>query len=454
MTNNYLLQKTKANPTLLLIFVLILNTTALIYYIFFLNKNGYLPSPFLYDKNDTFMDFYNPLYWAYKAGRYLEWKSIYPPLNFLILKLFGFFSSFEANQTAFEIRKVYSFLILNIFFCYFVFPILILKNRNWRVFNKIQLWLIYFIFIFSAPMLFALERGNLIILTILLITFVFSENRLIKLISISILINLKPYFALLLLLYFSKKNWRELVLCIFLTGGIFIATGFILGGDFLAFFLNLFHYARIKNLYSIREIVAMPSSIESYVYMADYINKSNLTNVDSVLLKSLGSIKLLDFLAGSVIVLKDSLILTSLFMLVKKSSKLKDWELLVITISLITNLGIFVGGYTLILYFVCIPFFMRMRYKSIYICLIILLAMPLDMISIYEQMKPHEVYSYLLGDYCLLYWSAGLGSVLRPLINFMILFLLIYEFFVFHSERKSLHLDSANSQLVGSRDGI
>ena len=49
---------------------------AVAYYLFFLNSHGYLPTPFIYDKSDTFMDFFHTMIWADRDGRYTEWGSV------------------------------------------------------------------------------------------------------------------------------------------------------------------------------------------------------------------------------------------------------------------------------------------------------------------------------------------------------------------------------------------
>ena len=68
----------------------VLNTFGFSYYIYFLLLNGYLPSPFANYKFDTFMDLFNTMYWAYDHGRYSEWQSVYPPLNFISLRALKF----------------------------------------------------------------------------------------------------------------------------------------------------------------------------------------------------------------------------------------------------------------------------------------------------------------------------------------------------------------------------
>jgi len=56
----------------------ILQLAAVVHYVNYFDAYGYLPAPFIYDKHDTFMDFFNVLYWAGDEGRYTDWHSVYP----------------------------------------------------------------------------------------------------------------------------------------------------------------------------------------------------------------------------------------------------------------------------------------------------------------------------------------------------------------------------------------
>ena len=72
--------------TRLLFACCVIQIAGCIYFWLSFTQNGYLPSPFVYDKADTFMDFFHTMYWADEPGRYTDWGSVYPPLNFLFLK--------------------------------------------------------------------------------------------------------------------------------------------------------------------------------------------------------------------------------------------------------------------------------------------------------------------------------------------------------------------------------
>src|ERR1700727_592453 len=55
----------------------------------FFYSAGYLPPPFFDQSLDTFMDWYNTVYWGYRPGTYDEWYSVYPPFAFLFMRIFS-----------------------------------------------------------------------------------------------------------------------------------------------------------------------------------------------------------------------------------------------------------------------------------------------------------------------------------------------------------------------------
>ncbi len=117
----------------------------------------------------------------------------------------------------------------------------------------------------------------------------------------------------------------------------------------------------------------------------------------------------------------------SLATLIVRSLKIRDAEIFSLLVVATTNLGIWVGGYTIILYIVLIPVFIKMRARWLYISLLALMAMPLDMIPLMGE--PIGVqYSYLSDSYINIQWTLGLGSVIRPVLNILLLVILSCEF--------------------------
>ena len=413
-------------PLAFISIILLCNIAGFFYYIYFFTENGYLPSPFIYDKSNTFMDFFNVLYWTYDDGRYTDWSSVYPPLSFIILGFLNFvFAGTEFGDPEL-MRDNSQFVIVGMFLFYLAVPAMVLNTKYWQDFPKIEKILIYFAIVLSSPMLFSLERGNLILLAPVFLALAISKIGMARSLSIALLINIKPYFALLMVYYIARKNWKGFATCSALSGLIFTISGLALDNNFLVFFTNLFNFSQDAELFSLREVMALPSSISAFSYI--------LKNPDGAMFASdfLGSerITMIVYLIEAI---KWSAIAIAFAALFMKSKKLRDSEMFTLLVVVICNLGIWVGGYTFILYITLIPILIKMRAKWLYISLLSLIAMPLDIIPIIGGFIG-EHYSYLAAENINIWWTLGLGSLIRPIANLILLLLLSREFLARKSE--------------------
>jgi len=400
--------------------VLLFNVAGFLYYIHFSIVNGYLPSPFLYDKSDTFMDLFNALHWAYDDGRYTDWGSIYPPLSFFILKFINFVCAGREHGAPAIMRENSQFVIAGFCLIYLAVPAVVLKTRSWQDFQRIEKCLIYFVIVLSAPMLFTLERGNLILLTPILLAFTLSKIGITRSVCIALLINVKPYFALLMIYYIARKNLKWFTICFLLSGLIFAISGVALDDHFFVFFTNMFNFSQEAGLFSLREVMAMPSSVSSFSYV--------LKNPAGAMLVS-GHLNspMIAIFVYIIETVKWIVLVISLAVVVIRSRQMRDAEIISLLVVAICNLGIWVGGYTYILYIALIPVFIKMCTKWLYIGLILLIAIPLDTIPLLSDFIG-EQYSYLAAAHVNIWWTLGLGSVIRPIANLILLLLLSCEF--------------------------
>lgn len=391
---------------------------AIWHYIDYFDIYGYLPMPFIYDKHDTFMDFYNVLYWAGESGRYTEWNSVYPPINFLFLQFVSWILLGPTNGLdAFKLRELG---VVPVFICvgYFLFPLLALRCKPFVDFKLWQKSLFYLFAITGAPFLYALERGNLILITSLFLALVFSDSRLVRVSVVAILINIKPYFALLLLVPVAQRQWSEAIKTGLAAGSFFVATGLLLGGDFLSFFSNLIGFGQSDNVFSLREVMNFPASISAF----SYLFKSPAFSMGAS-----QSIAALAATAPTAVELaKVSLLTIILALVLVKGRAFGREELVALMLTLITNIGVSIGGYSLLFYFVLIPVFIKMRYWGIYVLIICLLFLPLDAVTLLDEPIGRQL-AYLSGEWVSVTWSLGIGSLIRPLINFLLLILIGVE---------------------------
>lgn len=247
--------KTKDVPMAELGFCITIIFTNIIFVIMLFVTRGRIYSDvFASDTTDTFNDFVNCVYDVYKMQPYQN-GSIYPPLCHVIYAIFSKFIPshlFENNWYHFPgalyiannqstMLVTFVYMTLSLLFVYIGIKIL-LEKYNQK--NKIM----PFCLLFSYPILFAFERGNimLICLGFLLIFFGYWDSTVkwkknLALLALSFAINIKIYPVIFLLLFLKKKRWKELVIVIMQCTVIFVLSMLCFGGvsGFCLFFKNL-----------------------------------------------------------------------------------------------------------------------------------------------------------------------------------------------------------------------
>lgn len=186
-------------------------------------KFGYLPAPFVFDVNDTFMDWFNTAYWAHNPGAYSVWGSIYLPLSFIVTGLFGDPRCYAT--TAFDARDcdVIGIVFIGMMYvaCIAVTAVALYRHdRSTALFRTVGIAL-------GGPLLFALERGNLIMLAyiafVLLVGGMVRSRKGTAAIA-AFLINMKVYLVLPILAFGIQRRWRLLELCGIAALGLYLAS--------------------------------------------------------------------------------------------------------------------------------------------------------------------------------------------------------------------------------------
>lgn len=200
-------------------------------------SNGVTVSNLLFNKDDVFMDFFNSVVDC-SGDAYGESGVIYPPLVVLFYKFCSMFFNVDSMKAS-EVRETSLGMIIFVCFTivsYILFAKLIYKYKNGSFANKS---LFAFFTLFSFPMIYLIERGNIIVLVLpLLLYFVNEYDSDVKYkrhlayicLAISVAIKIYPVFFGLLLLK-KKKNFKNILLCIFY-GAVFFFVPFIFVGGF------------------------------------------------------------------------------------------------------------------------------------------------------------------------------------------------------------------------------
>jgi hypothetical protein len=384
-------------------------------------ENGYLPSPFVYDKADTFMDLFHSMYWADEPGRYTDWGSVYPPLNFLFLKgarwlLFGLVH----ESDAFTLRDSAKPLIPYIVAAFAAAPLFVFRHDLWRGFTAAQKALFFITFLLSPPMLFTIERGNLIIFALGFLALALAKPGWTRTFAIGMLINIKPYFALYLVAFAISQRPKELISCTMMAGAIFLISGIMLDEHFLEFIRNLLQFSQDENLFSPRELLGLPSSVSAFTYVL------------RLYLYSGGNLSIAGVDIGSIITLVESIkwlaIFAAFFSLGLGGTRIPMETTLAATTIAISNLGVWVGGYSFILYVCLIPIFCRLTYRKLYLACVFLIFMPIDAITLLTENLGNR-YAYLSDATVSVDFQLSLGAFLRPVVNFGLLLMISFEIF-------------------------
>jgi hypothetical protein len=175
----------------------------------FFETHGYLPQPFYYDVNLSLMDLYSTAYWAYHSGAYAIWRTVYPPISFDILRLFTHPACYAQGEFAGRLcDRSPAVLLVAVF-----------------VLNAVLAWLSYRLsdrrtavpraaaVALGLPMLYALERGNLLIpcfTAFLLGAGPLVRSPLARTIALAVSVNFKPYLLAVILPAVARRDWRWL----------------------------------------------------------------------------------------------------------------------------------------------------------------------------------------------------------------------------------------------------
>ena len=388
----------------------------------FVLENGYLPSPFLINKNDTLMDLFNTAYWANQGGVYEDWGSVYPPLVFSAI---SFISQLLANPDSWVAGSVaarndspllqYAFVTLFVAVAFGV-----VSFSQWKRINVISRICIALIYALSIPALFALERGNLIIILPLFISASIAyRNRVVWGFLVSVCINLKPYMAILSLCAIAMRSLSGFFYVSFFSAILFFGFGQLIAEPYLMFFGNLIAFSGSEDVLAMKDILSLPSSIAAFSHLLlsyDMQDKSKIIYENAAWM-------------GAVLdIFRISIILMGMGVLIINPRARGVEEMTFLTVCIITNLGLSVGGYSLILYYSIIPTVLIMSYRMFYIIVLSVLFAPIDLIPIYaahDDMKK----SFISDSDVYVDWFVSAGALIRPILNLIMLSVVSIDIF-------------------------
>ena len=191
-------------------------------------QKHYLPQPFVFDTNDTFMDWFNTAYWANNPGAFDVWRTIYPPLSFVFLKATTLSSCYL--ESPFYGRDCDWLARTTIYFSYGL--VALLAFVSFRRIDRTTAIPRGLAFALGMPLLYTLERGNLILPCV--VFFIIAYGDLVKSphwkwMAMAVTINFKPYLLIPVLPLAIKRDWRSLEMAGFATIAVYLLTLATLG---------------------------------------------------------------------------------------------------------------------------------------------------------------------------------------------------------------------------------
>lgn len=193
--------------------------------------DGRLPQPFVFDARDTFMDWFNTAWWAHHPGAFDVWRTVYPPVSFLFLQLFGLAGCYAGDPLT--ARDCDALGIAAIFACYAVTAGLA-TLAFWRH-DPATAPYRSLAFAFGLPLLFALERGNLILLCLPFFILAYgglTRSPVVRAVAAAMTVNLKPYLIVPALAWALDRRWRTIQLALLAALLIYLVSYVLFGsGD-------------------------------------------------------------------------------------------------------------------------------------------------------------------------------------------------------------------------------
>jgi hypothetical protein len=191
-------------------------------------RDGYLPQPFYYLVDDSLMDLYTTATWAHREGAYSVWRTLYPPLSFDLLRVVTDAKCYVHGDLAGRGCDRAAFVaLIAVFLANAGLVLWSYRSNDPRTALPRALAVAA-----GLPMLYALERGNLLILTFTafaLGTGPLVRSRWGRILALALSVNFKPYLLGVFLPAVARRDWRWLLRFGAIGLAIYIATFLVEG---------------------------------------------------------------------------------------------------------------------------------------------------------------------------------------------------------------------------------
>jgi len=272
------------------LFIWMVGVSAVIYFtIYVILGNGQFSDIFFIRGGDFFMDCFNSIRDASQgSGVYSERGVIYPPMANLIFLLLSRFTPDAYNDTEFIERTLWtnrSSCILLVFvitaICFVALFALVFKSNKKGSVDKRMVFSAAVVL--SAPMLFLMERGNMLVLCIIsLLIYAFTYNseskwkREIGLLALAFGFSLKLYPVVFGWFLIADKRYKDAIRCALYGLALLIIPSFFFGGPVFCvkyLFLNIttFSSGVGNTITRAMKFVELPETFQKTVNILAYV---------------------------------------------------------------------------------------------------------------------------------------------------------------------------------------
>ena len=227
---------------------------------FLLTDGRSLGSVLFWDRIDYFMDYFNSIYYS-RSGPYLNFNVIYPGLITVLYSIIGVLleSTGVSFDSRWEIRASFagiaSYAIFTVVLLALLLCVLLRTKQN----LKKETLLFFILILASYPMVYCLDRGNSMLISVIfsLLFFIFfnsekKEHKYLSFLFLSIAIATKIYpafFGILVLRdAIRNKSYKDLIPCIIICAVVFIVPFFFTDGTVLDVFRNATKYSEAVSM--------------------------------------------------------------------------------------------------------------------------------------------------------------------------------------------------------------
>ena len=380
--------------------------------VWFFTLNDQLPPPYFYGPSDTFMDWFNSTFWGNNPGAYRTYKTVYPPLTFVVQGIFSKASCYTAAYSTYSGWLIRDCDWIGRAFIYFMFLINIpLIALTYRKVDR-RTWIPRSLALsLGLPMTYAFERGNVIMLCLSCVVLAWGpllRSTRLRWLFAGLAVNFKIYLISAIAAQLLRRRWLWFEGALIATIAVYLITwGYLGEGSPAEIARNIVEYSKNFIDQNPTERVWFPSTTQPLIALLGGQILPAVSMFGSRLVES--SIPVLQWATriGQVMIVGGAV-----------SAWLRPEVLprhrvaaLAVALALMSSEA---GGYSQVILF----FFVMMERwegfaRPFAIVLSYMLCLPGDII--WTHLPPHTEFSYLADHEITVHIDIGIGIFIRPL---------------------------------------